>query len=439
MSLRKVVVLGGGAAGMSAASRVRKLLPNTEVEVFERTYMVSHAPCAVPYFVEGLFSDTSLFMTYTPQFFEEKRKIKVNVGTEVEELDLKNRTVKVRKEGYARSVEYDTLIVALGARPKMPFRGLRVFAAHHPFHAMELREALWAASTVAVVGAGILGLEMAEALVERGKKVYLIHRGKYPLSRTVDQEIGEVIGQRVRESGVDFRPGEALKSVDEEGKIVVTDGGKYRVDATVLAVGVEPDVTLVKGKLPIGPTGALVVDQHMRTAHPDVYGAGDVAESKNLITGAPDWQPFAPVANKMGYVAGSNVGGMEMVFPGTVGTVVTKFKDLVIAKVGLTELEAKRAGLRTITSFVKAKTRARYYPGGKDIFVKLVAAEDGRVLGAQVAGGEEVLGRVNTVAAALEARMTVEQLFFVEMGYLPAVSVVWDPIVIAARQIMESR
>jgi len=433
----KVVVIGGGAAGMSAASRVRRLLPESKVEVFERTEMVSHAPCAVPYFVEGLFSDTSLFMTYTPQFFEEKRNIRVNIGTEVREIDLTSRAIMVSKGGYVRKVEYDGLVLAMGAKPKMPFRGSRVFAAHHPYHASELRESLWPLSSVAVIGGGILGVEMAEALLERGKKVTLFHRGRYPLNRIVDQEIGEILLQRMLDAGIQFKAGESPTKLEDDGRVVVTDSNKYKVDATVVAVGVEPDVSLIEGKVSLGMTGAVKVDEHMRTSVPDVYAAGDVAESRNLVSGDPDWEPFAPVANKMGYVAGSNLAGSPMIFPGTVGTVVTKFMDLVVAKVGLTEVDARRRGFKVISSFVKSKTRARYYPGAKDVYVKLVADEGGRVLGAQVAGAEEVLGRVNTVAAALSARMTVEQLFFVEMGYLPAVSVVWDPVVVAARQIME--
>jgi NADPH-dependent 2,4-dienoyl-CoA reductase/sulfur reductase-like enzyme len=438
--MKRVVVIGGGAAGMSASSRVRRLDESAEVTVFESTKMVSHAPCGIPYYVEGLFDDENLFMTYTPEFFRTKRRINVVTETRVTEVDLKSRVVRAEGKGQKYVAEYDYLVIATGASPKIldTAKGDRVFYVHHPAEAKELREKLWSLNRIAVVGAGITGLEMAEALAARGKKVILIHREPYPLNKYLDEDMGKILATKVSQ-GVEFRPNEAFERAEEGGRIVVTDKGKYEVDGTIVAVGIRPNVDLFKDYIRLGPTGAIETDHHMRTNFREVYAAGDVAQSFNIITGKPDWQPFAPVANKMGFVAGSNIGGHEMRFPGVVGTVITKFNDYFVAKTGLTEREAREHGFKPFAATIESKTRARYYPGAKDIFIRLVMDEaTGRLLGGQIIGGEEVLGRIDAVAAMIQKGMTVEEAFFVEMGYLPAISRVWDPLIVAIRQLMKA-
>ena len=439
-SVLRVVVIGGGAAGMSASSRVRRLDENAEITVFEATKMVSHAPCGIPFYVEGLFDDENLFMTYTPKFFVEKRKINVLTETKVTEVDLKSRVVYAENKDGKTRAEYDYLVIATGALPKVldTAKGDRVFYVHHPAEAKELREKLWGLEKVAIVGGGITGIEMAEALLARGKKVILIHRSSYPLSHFLDDDMGKILVEKVIK-GVELKLNESFERVEDGGRVVVTDKGKYEVDGTIVTVGVRPNVDLFKDYIKLGETGAIATDKYMRTNFREVYAAGDVAESVNVVTGKPDWQPFAPVANKMGFVAGSNIAGHTMEFPGVVGTMITKFGDYFIAKTGLTEKEAKRHGFRVFSATIESKTRARYYPGAKDIYIKLVMDEDTkRIIGGQIIGGEEVLGRIDTVASIIQAKMTVEEAFFVEMGYLPAISRVWDPLIVAIRQLMKA-
>ncbi len=436
-NMDKVVVLGGGAAGMSASSRVRRLNPNAEITVFEETKMVSHAPCGVPYFVEGLFNDENLFMTYTPSFFIDKRKINVKINEKVEEVDLSSRVVKVNEGGSKKNVEFDYLIITLGSKPKkINVEGDRIFYAHHPANAVELRKSLWSLNKIAIIGGGILGVEMAEALSNIGKKVILIHRGGYVLNKMLDEDMGKVITSSM---DVELRLNESLEEVREGGRLVITDKGKYEVDGTLIAIGVEPNVDLVKDQVKIGETRAVWVDSHMRTSVRNVYAAGDVAETVHMVTKRPIWMPFAPVANKMGFVAGNNIAGKEMEFPGVVGTMITKYKDYFIAKTGISEAEAKHYGIKVYSAMIKSKTRARYYPGGKDIYVKLIAEEGtNRIVGGQIIGGEEVLGRIDMLAAIIMKGFTVEETFFVEMGYLPAIATVWDPVIIATRQLMKA-
>jgi NADPH-dependent 2,4-dienoyl-CoA reductase/sulfur reductase-like enzyme len=437
--MEKLVVIGGGAAGMSASSRARRLKPQIEIEVFEATKMVSHAPCGIPYFVEGLFDDENLFMTYTPQFFIENRKINVRINTKVTEIDLSSRVVYAEgKDGKMKS-EYDYLVISTGSKPKrLPSEGNdRVFYIHHPAEAVSLRQKLWSLNTIAIIGGGILGVEAAEALTQRGKKILLIHRGEYLLNKSLDQELGKLITDKISRD-VELRLGEGVTEIKQGGRLIITDKGKYEVDGTIIAIGVEPNVDLIKGKIQLGTTGAIKVDEYMRTNYREVYSAGDNTESVNIVTGKPHWVPFAPVANKMGYVAGSNIGGEPMKFPGVVNTQITKYKEYYIGRVGLQEEEAKKYGFHPVSATITGKTRARYYPGAKDIHVKVIADEETkRILGAQIVGEEEVLGRIDMMAAAIMKGFTIEDTFFIEMGYLPAISRVWDPVIVAIRKIMK--
>ena len=437
--VERLVVVGGGAAGMSAASRARRLKPDMEITVFEATKMVSHAPCGIPYFVEGLFNDEELFMTYTPQFFKEKRKIEVKTGTKVTEIDFDSRIVYAESKDGKIKAEYDYLVVSTGAVPKkLPAEDGddRVFYIHHPAEAVELREKLWSLNKIAIIGGGFLGIEIAEALTSIGKKVVIIEMLDYLLKMMLDQELGNIVTQRVAKDA-EVRLGERVEKIKNGGRLIITDKGKYEVDGTIIAIGIAPNVELVKGKLQLGETGAIKVDEHMRTNYREVYAAGDNTESINIITKKPFWAPFAVVANKMGYVAGSNIGGHEMIFPGVVNTQITKYKELYIGRVGLREDEARKYGFKPHSATITARTRARYYPGSKTIHVKIIADENSKkILGAQIVGEEEVLGRINMLAAAIMKGFTIEDTFFIEMGYLPAVTTVWDPVVIAIRQLM---
>lgn len=438
--MERIVVIGGGAAGMSASSRIRRLNPSAEITVFEETKMVSHAPCGVPYFVEGLFDDENLFMTYTPDFFISTRKIDVKINTKVDEIDVSSRTVKFIDQNRNRlTVEYDYLVLALGASPKkVPYKGKNIFYVHHPAQAVELRKSLWGLNKIAIVGGGILGVEMAEALTSIGKEVILIHRGPYVLNKMLDDDLGKVVQDRMSKD-MKLKVSEELEDIREEGKLIVTDKGKYEVDGVVVAIGVIPNVGLVKGQVKIGETGGIWTDEYMKTDKDNVYAVGDVAETTHMVTKNRVWMPFAPVANKMGYVAGSNIAGKEMKFPGTVGTMITKYKEFYIAKTGVTENEARKLGIKTYSATIKAKTRARYYPGAKDIYVKLIAEEgSNRIIGAQIVGEEEVLGRIDMLAAMIMKDFTVEESFFVEMGYLPAIATVWDPVIVAIRRLMKA-
>ena len=435
-----LLVIGGGAAGMSAASWARRKDPGLSILVLEATRLVSHAPCGIPYFVGGLFDDPKLLQAYDAGFFRERRRIEVMTETRVVEVDVGGRWAVAEGPEGALKVEFDRLVVATGARPRRlrEVEGDRVLYAHHPADACALRSRLSAASSVTVVGGGVLGVELAEQLARLGKRVTLVHRGPYLMSRDFDRDLGEMVTRQLESLGVRVLLGASAASSREGGSVVrLDDGREVSSDVTVVAAGVEPNADLVAGQLPLGPHGAVLVDDRMEAGRGGVFAAGDVAEHRNVVTGEPDWRPLAPIANKMGLVAGVNAAGGDLRFPGVVGDLVTRVGGVLYGRVGLTEAEAARRGLRYVVGAATIKSRARYYPGGGDVYVKLVAEEaTGRIVGGEVAGPEEVVGRLGIIAAAVMKRMTAEDLFFVEIGYHPSAGRAWDPVVLAARQLL---
>lgn len=431
----RVVVIGGGAAGMSAASRVKALQPEWEVTVFEETNFVSHAPCGIPYVVEGL-SDPSHLMYYPPEFFREKRGIDLHINAKV--VEAGDGFVRVIEDGQEKTYEWDKLVIATGALPKTPpFEGLElenVFTVRHPVQAAELREAVEKAENVVIVGAGYVGVEMAEAAAARGKKVTVVEFLDQPLPN-LDRDVADLVKHKLEEK-VNLRLGEKVEAFEGDGAVrkVVTDKGEYPADVVIVATGVKANTAIAEQiGCKIGETGAIWTDSRMQTSVENVFAAGDCAETTHMLTKKRVWIPLAPPGNKMGYVAGVNAAGGNIEFPGVLGTQLTKFFDLEIGATGLTEKAAKAEGFEVKTAVVKAKTRVHYYPGAKDTFLKVVAdASTKRILGAQVLG-TDVAMRVNVFAAMIQGGFTTKDVFFADLGYAPPFTPIWDPIVVSAR------
>ncbi|AAB90838.1 MULTISPECIES: FAD-dependent oxidoreductase [Archaeoglobus] len=431
----RVVVIGGGAAGMSAASRVKALQPEWEVTVFEETNFVSHAPCGIPYVVEGL-SDPSHLMYYPPEFFREKRGIDLHINAKV--VEAGDGFVRVIEDGQEKTYEWDKLVIATGALPKTPpFEGLElenVFTVRHPVQAAELREAVEKAENVVIVGAGYVGVEMAEAAAARGKKVTVVEFLDQPLPN-LDRDVADLVKHKLEEK-VNLRLGEKVEAFEGDGAVrkVVTDKGEYPADVVIVATGVKANTAIAEQiGCKIGETGAIWTDSRMQTSVENVFAAGDCAETTHMLTKKRVWIPLAPPGNKMGYVAGVNAAGGNIEFPGVLGTQLTKFFDLEIGATGLTEKAAKAEGFEVKTAVVKAKTRVHYYPGAKDTFLKVVAdASTKRILGAQVLGADVAM-RVNVFAAMIQGGFTTKDVFFADLGYAPPFTPIWDPIVVSAR------
>ena len=435
---KRVVIIGGGAAGMSTASRVKRLKPDWDVKVFEATKWVSHAPCGIPYVVEGI-SPKEKLMHYPPEFFIKKRGIDLHLNARV--VEVEQGRVRVEEKDGEKSYEWDYLVFANGASPKLPpIDGIDlegVFTADLPPDAVTIQEYMgkYDVRDVVVIGTGYIALEMAEAFAVQGKNVTLIGRSGRVLRKTYDKEITDIVEQKLREH-LNLRLQELTLRIEGKERVekVVTDANEYRADLVIIATGIKPNIELAKQLgVRIGETGAIWTNERMQTSIENVYAAGDVAETKHLITGRRVWIPLAPSGNKMGYVAGSNIAGVDITFPGVLGTQITKFMDLEIGKTGLSEAEALKEGYDVKTAFIEARTKPHYYPGGKKIWLKAVAdKETNRLLGLQ-AVGSEILPRIDTFAVALQAGFTTKELFFADLAYAPPFAPVWDPLIVVAR------
>jgi CoA-disulfide reductase len=438
MERRTVVVIGGGAAGMSAASRVKKLRPDWDVKVFEATEWVSHAPCGIPYVVEGIAEKEKL-MYYPPEVFIKKRGIDLHLRARVVEVD--QGVVRVEEEGGEKTYEWDYLVFANGASPRIPaIEGVNlpgVFTADLPPDAVAIRDYMErnGVENVVIIGGGYIGVEMAEAFSAQGKRVTLIERNERVMAKAFDKELTDVLEEEMKKR-IDLHTQEITLRIEGKERVekVITDAGEYPADIVILATGIRPNVELAREiGVRLGETGAIWTNEKMQTSVENVYAAGDVAETRHIITGRRVWIPLAPVGNKMGYVAGSNIAGKEIHFPGVLGTSVTKFFDIEIGKTGLTEAEAMREGYDVRTAFIKASTRPHYYPGARPIWLKgVVDNETNRLLGVQAAGAE-ILPRIDTAAAMLTAGFTTKDAFFTDLAYAPPFAPVWDPLTVLAR------
>ena len=435
---KTVVVIGGGAAGMSAASRIKRLRPEWDVKVFEATEWVSHAPCGVPYVVEGV-SPKEKLMHYPPEVFIKKRGIDLHMKAEV--VEVEQGSVRVREEEGEHTYGWDYLVFANGASPQVPaLEGCElegVFTADLPPDAVAITEYMEKhdVKNVVVIGTGYIALEMAEAFVARGKNVTLIGRSERVLRKTFDREITDIVEAKLREN-LNLRLQELTLRFEGDGRVekVITDAGEYSADMVIVATGIKPNTELARELgVRIGETGAIWTNERMETSVENVYAAGDVAETRHLITGRRVWIPLAPAGNKMGYVAGSNIAGNDIRFPGVLGTSITKFLDLEIGKTGLTEAEAVKEGYDVRTAFIKARTKPHYYPGGREIWLKgVVDNETNRLLGVQAVGAE-ILPRIDSAAAMLTAGFTTRDVFFTDLAYAPPFAPVWDPLIVLAR------
>ena len=448
----RVAVVGGGAAGMAAASRAKRLLGDRgEVVVFERGGWVSFALCGTPYYIGCTVKRLEDLVHYPLSEFVEKRGIDVRLYTEVTEVEPDARRLRYRRGSGEEGVyEYDYLVLATGAVPKVPgpWRGLLGYENFFTLRSLEDADRIRAyvvrnnVKRVVIVGAGYIGFELSEALRMLGREVTVLEMMPRVLPAVLDDDVAEVAARPLLENGVDLRLGTAVREFEAEGgrvrRAVLSNGDAVEADAFIVAIGVAPNRGLAeRAGLRIGETGAVWTDERMRTSRPEIYAVGDVAETTDLVTGKRVWIPLAPAANKMGFVAGTNIAGGEAVFPGVVRTSVTEAFGTVVAATGLSEAQAEREGFHPVAARLEARTKAAYMPGAGRIVLKVVAdGETGRLLGAQAVGDETAFWRINVVAALLMKKATVWDLFAADLGYMPKVAPVWDPLVIAARLLM---
>ncbi|MGJ5758095.1 FAD-dependent oxidoreductase [Streptomyces galbus] len=445
----RLVVVGGDAAGMSAASQARRLKGPDALEIvaFERGHFTSFSACGIPYWVGGDVSERDELIARTPEEHRE-RGIDLRLRTEVTELDVAGKRVRARDvdSGAESWTSYDRLVLATGARPVRPeLPGIDARGVHG-VQTLDDGQALLDTLSRArgrravVVGAGYIGVEMAEALINRGYEVTVVNRGSEPMS-TLDADMGRLVHAAMEGLGItmvnDATVTEVLTGDDGWVRAVATEDAEYPADVVVLGIGVRPDTALARAAgLPLGAHGGLLTDRAMRVrGHDDIWAGGDCVEVLDLVSGQQRHIALGTHANKHGQVIGTNVGGGYATFPGVVGTAVSKVCDLEIARTGLREKDARRVGLRYEAVTIESTSRAGYYPGASPMTVKMLAERrTGRLLGVQIVGREGAAKRVDVAAVALTAGMTVEQMTALDLGYAPPFSPVWDPVLVAARK-----
>ncbi|MFD7304960.1 FAD-dependent oxidoreductase, partial [Streptomyces pharetrae] len=436
-------------AGMSAASQARRLKGPEELEIvaFERGHFTSYSACGIPYWVGGDVAGRDELIARTPEEHR-ARGIDLRLRTEVTEIDTAGRRVRARDvdSGAESWTSYDHLVIATGARPVRPDLPGADAPGVHGVQTLDDGQALLDTLTgtrgrrAVVVGAGYIGVEMAEALIHRGYEVTVVNRGGAPMS-TLDADMGRLVREAMSGMGItmvdDAEVTKVLTGDDGRVRAVATQDAEYPADVVVLGIGVRPETALARAAgLPLGDHGGLLTDLAMRVrGHEDIWAGGDCVEVLDLVSGRERHIPLGTHANKHGQVIGTNIGGGYATFPGVVGTAVSKVCDLEIARTGLREKDARRAGLQYVTVTIESTSRAGYYPGASPMTVKMLAERrTGRLLGVQIVGREGAGKRVDIAAVALTAGLTVEQVAHLDLGYAPPFSPVWDPVQVAARK-----
>ena len=447
----RVVVVGADAAGMSAASQAKRMRgDDLDVVALERGSHTSYSACGIPYWIGGDVGSVDDLVARTPEQHR-ANGIDLRLRSEATAVDMDRREVEVRDHESAKTyrVGFDHLVLATGARPRRPdIPGIDAPAVLGVQTLDDGERALAALEDsprrVVVVGGGYIGIEMAEAMVNRGLTVTVVTRSPEPMA-TLDADMGRLVHAAMEGMGIDVRTSVRLQAIetDSENRVraVVTDDGTFEADLVVLGTGVEPETTLAASAgLTLGRWGGLVTDLQMRVFDADgVWAAGDCVESIDLVSGNRVHVALGTHANKQGRVLGTNLGGGYATFPGVVGTAVSKVCDLEIARTGLKETDCDVVGYQWLSVAVESTTRAGYFPGAAQITVKLVVEKrTGRLLGGQIVGKEAAAKRIDTLAVALWNRMTVEEISGLDLGYAPPFSPVWDPVLIAARKAADS-
>jgi NADPH-dependent 2,4-dienoyl-CoA reductase/sulfur reductase-like enzyme len=443
-----MVVVGGDAAGMSAASQAKRLAGDKlEVIGFERGAHSSYSACGIPYWVAGDIEDGEQLVVRTPEAHR-ANGIDLRMLTDVEAIDLQAGTVMVRDLPSGRRYRegFDHLVLATGAvpvRPALPgWHAARIFGVQTLDDGAALLAGLewFRPKRAVVVGGGYIGVEMAEALARRHLAVTVVDQAPQPMS-TLDPDMGELVHEAMEEFGIEVHTDTAVTGFDTDGdghlRSVLTANGAVEADVVVLGLGVRPNTALAdQAGLPLGDHGGIRTDLQMRVlGHDRVWAGGDCVEVLNLVSGQYQHVPLGTHANKHGRVIGHNVGGSYATFPGVVGTAVSKVCNLEIARTGLRGRDATRAGFDYVTVTIRSGTRAAYFPGTQRLTVKMTAERHtGRLLGAQIVGNEGSAKRIDTAATALWSQLTVEEMTALDLAYAPPFSPVWDPILIAARQ-----
>lgn len=443
----RVVVVGGNAAGLTAASRARRIDPRLDITVIEATRSVAYSTCGTPYFLAGEF-DADALISMTPADFERDRNIVVHTLVQADEvLPSQRRVIAHRADsGESLSFRFDRLLLATGVKhkaPGIPGTDLSgVFSLVNLDDARTIKPALDGIRHAGIVGAGYVGLEMAETLRRLGKDVTLFEQEPHVMP-ALDADISRIVEYELLRHGVSVRTGSRVTALTgEQGRVSgirsESNLGIHPVEAVLLDTGVTPNVDLAAAAgIRRGSSGGIAVDSHMETNVPGVFAAGNCAEAFSILLGRPTLEHLGTVAAQQGRVAGENLAGRRSRYLGTIGTTLLRIFDLAVGKTGLSLQEASRERMPVVSARIEALDRARYNTRARKIWIRLVASSrDGRLLGMQSAGYGDVARRVDVAAAAIASRLTVDDVSRLDLAYTPPFGSLWDPLQVAAQAVL---
>lgn len=437
----KVIIIGAVAAGMSAAAKLKRIKPDYEVIVYEKTNIVSFGACGLPYYVGGFFQDSNMMIAREKSKFIESG-IDLRTFKEVIDVNADSKTLTI-KDSLTEEIftdKYDKLMIATGASSIMPslnksYENLTTLKDMND--GLKLRELMNKEenNNIVILGAGFIGIETIEAAKKLNKNIHLVGRSNRVLNKVFDKEITDLLEEELKKNNIHLHLGETVKEYVGNNKItkVITNKSEIDTDLVVIAIGVKPNTSFLKNtNIDMLPNGAIIVDEGGRTSIKDVYSAGDCATIKNLVTNEDMYVPLATGANKLGRIVGENLSGMNSSFPGSLASSCIKVLDMEAAVTGLTEGKAKSLNIDYKTKCITNYNQTHYYPGREKLLVKLVYhAKTKVILGGQIAGYKDAVQRANVIATAITAGMTTDQLGMLDLCYAPPFATTWDVLNVA--------
>lgn len=445
--LMKFVVIGGDAAGMSAASRAKRNMPDLEVTVLEKSHDVSYSACGMPYNIADPEIPIEKLVVREAEVFRKKQKINLLTGHCVNKIDRKTKQVKgVTDDGLLFSFSFDKLLIATGAHPKVPripgFDMPGVLALNSLDDGRRMKNYIRKEHVrrVMILGMGYIAMEMCEALRKLDIEVDMI-KPRETFIPWLDKEMGQVVRDELESHGVNLYPGYRARRIEPsvEGIRVVSDDVILEGDMVLVAAGVVPNSELAADAgLDLSVNNAIAVDAMMRTSDKDIYAAGDCADAFHVLTGKRVWIPLALRANRAGWAAADNVCGKNVYLDGVAGTAVLKVFNLEVARTGLTFHEALEEGFEPVSVTIKSRSRAHAHPGSKPIWVHMIGDKtSGKLLGTFMIGREGCAHRINAAVVALHSQMSVETFSLTDLAYAPPFGPVWDPLLTAANRLVK--
>ena len=436
----KLLIIGGVAAGATAAARARRISEDAEITVIERGPYVSYANCGLPYFISGTIQKRDDLLLQTPEGFDTRYQVRVLLGTEALGIDSADKKVRVKGPGGEAWLSYDKLILSQGSNPvHLPVAGAEapnVFKLWNVPDMDRIQDFILRnqPKTAVVVGGGFIGLEMAEAFQSRGVQTAVVEALPEIMS-VMDREFGAMVNREMQENKVRVLTGSVLERIlGDENRVLLKDGHSIPADMVLFSVGIRPELELARNAgLEIGVTGRLQVNEHLQTSHPDIFAAGDMIEVVQKVSGRRVAVPLAGPANRQGRIAASNALGFDMRYHGAIGTSVVKIFRTTAAMTGLSEKAASENGFDAGAALIFRGHHAGYYPGAEEMALKLVYERStGKILGAQAFGRAGVEKRIDTIAMALQGNLTLDDLAEVDLAYAPPYGMPNDPVNIAA-------